>query len=166
MSNMNRAFFMKKEARVPKWIVIDAEGKILGRLATQIADILRGKHIPQYTPHTDGGDYVVVINAEKVALSREKKWDTKIYDRYSGWIGGYKTETAREKLAKKPTEIIELAVQRMLPKTKMGKAVAKKLKLYVGDRTSTSSANKHSKEPSRIRVPGNSYNGYNKKARL
>ncbi len=131
--DMNRAFFLRKEDRKPRWVELDAEGKVLGRLATQIADILRGKHLPGYTPHTDGGDYVIVINAEKIVLTGTKL-DTKIYDRYSGWIGGYKTRTAREILAKNPAEIIELAVKRMLPKSKMGRAVNKKLKVYAGNK--------------------------------
>ena len=98
--NMNSAFFLRNEDRAPQWKVIDAEGKILGRLATEIADMLRGKDKPYYTPHTDCGDYIVVVNAEKVALTGDK-WDQKQYDRYSGWIGGYKVETAREVRAKR-----------------------------------------------------------------
>jgi large subunit ribosomal protein L13 len=128
---MNSAFFLRKEDRAPQWRLIDAEGKILGRLATEIADILRGKDKPHYTPHTDGGDYVVVINAEKVALTGDK-WNTKVYDRYSGWIGGYKVDTAKEVRAKRPTDLLYLAVKRMLPKNKLSQAVLTKLKLYVG----------------------------------
>lgn len=129
--DMNRAFFLKKEDRKPRWIILDAEGKILGRLATQIADILRGKHIPGYTPHTDGGDYVIVINSDKIVFTGNKL-ETKIYDRYSGWIGGYKTMTAKEMMKKDSTEVINLAVKRMLPKSKMGRAVIEKLKVYSG----------------------------------
>lgn len=129
--SMNRTFYVKKEDRNPQWIELDAEGEILGRLATKIADTLRGKHLPSYTPHTDAGDYVIVTNAEKIVLSGNKL-DTKIYDRYSGWIGGYKTRTAREMMAKDATEVIRLAVQRMLPKSKMGRAVIDKLKIYIG----------------------------------
>lgn len=131
--NMNRTFYLKKEDRKPHWLELDADGKILGRLATQIADTLRGKHLPHYTPHTDAGDYVIIINAEKIVLTGNKM-DTKIYDRYSGWIGGYKTMTAREMMIKDPTQVIELAVKRMLPKSKMGRAMLKKLKVYVGDK--------------------------------
>lgn len=131
MPDMNKTFFLKKEERKPKWVHFDAKGKILGRLATQIADILRGKHTPSYTPHTDGGDYVVVVNAKEVVLSGNKM-ETKTYDSYSGYIGGLSTRTAREIMEKNPAEIIELAVKRMLPKTKMGKAVIKKLKIYPG----------------------------------
>lgn len=129
--DMNKAFFLKKEARKPQWKVIDAKGKILGRLATEIADTLQGKLKPEFTRHTDAGDYVVVINAKEVVLSGNKM-ETKQYDRYSGYIGGLKTMTAQEMMDKKPEQIIELAVERMLPKTKMGKAMKKKLKVYVG----------------------------------
>ena len=128
---MNSAFFMRNEDRAPQWRLIDAEGKILGRLATEIADILRGKDKPVYTPHTDCGDYVVVVNAEKVALTGDK-WNTKVYDRYSGFIGGYKVETAKEVRAKRPTDLLYLAVKRMLPKNRLSQAMLTKLKLYVG----------------------------------
>jgi len=128
---MNKAFFLKKEARKPKWKVLDAEGKILGRLATIIADTLQGKLKPEFTRHTDAGDYVVIINAEKVVLSGNKM-EAKNYVRYTGFIGGQKFTSAQEMMIKKPTEIIRLAVQRMLPKTKMGKAMAEKLKIYTG----------------------------------
>ena len=129
--DMNRSFVLKKEDHKPNWRVIDAEGQILGRLATKIADILRGKDKPTYTPHTDSGDYVVVINAEKFALTGNKMED-KIYDWYTGWMGGYKTATTKEMLAKHPTKIIELAVKRMLPKNKLNRQIFKKLKVYVG----------------------------------
>jgi len=129
--SMNKAFFLKKEARKPAWKLIDAEGQILGRLATQIADMLRGKDKPWYTPHTDTGDYVVVINAEKVALSGDKQKD-KIYARYTGYMGGYKETTAREMLEKHPTYLIEHAVKGMLPKNKLSREILRKLKVYVG----------------------------------
>lgn len=129
--NFNRAFFLKKEDRKPQWRVIDADGEILGRLATRIADILRGKDKPTFTPHEDGGDYVVVINAEKIALTGNKL-EGKIYDWHTGWMGGYKTRTAKDQLAKHPTSLIELAVKRMVPKGKLGRAVLKKLKVYAG----------------------------------
>ncbi len=128
--DFNRAFFLKKEDRKPRWIVIDAQDKVLGRMATEIADVLRGKHKPTYTPHQDAGDYVVVINAQEVKLTGNK-WKGKIYDRYTGWMGGYKTMTAEEMMAKHPTQIIELAVKRMLPKSKLGRAMIKKLKVYL-----------------------------------
>jgi len=127
----NKAFFLKKEDRKPAWIVLDAEGQVLGRLATKIADTLRGKNKPTYTPHTDGGDYVVVINAEKVVMTG-KKMQNKIYDRYTGWMGGYKEQTAKELMEKHPTKIIELAVKRMLPKNKLSASILKKLKIYAG----------------------------------
>ncbi len=130
-ANMNSAFFLRSEDRAPQWKLIDAEGQILGRLATQIADMLRGKDKPYYTPHTDCGDYIVVINAEKVALTGDK-WDQKQYDRYSGYIGGYKVETAREVRTKRPTDLLYLAVKRMLPKNSLSAAMINKLKLYVG----------------------------------
>lgn len=129
--SMNKSFVLKKEERRPQWRLIDAEGKILGRLATQIADALRGKDKPYYTPHTDSGDYVVVINAEKVALSGNKMED-KEYIRVSGWMGGKKVATAKEVLEKHPTWLIEKAVKGMLPKNKLNKEIIKKLKVYVG----------------------------------
>ena len=129
--DMNKAFYLKKEERAPAWVLIDAEGKVLGRLATKIADKLRGKDKPEYTPHTDTGDYVVVINAEKVKLTGDK-WDKKLYARYTGYIGGYKTRTAKEMREKKPEEIIKLAVKRMLPKNILNREIFKKLKVYAG----------------------------------
>lgn len=132
MSDMNRIFFLRKEDRKPRWIEINAEGQILGRLATKIADILRGKHKPHFTPHTDAGDYVVVTNVDKIVMSGNK-WDTKIIATYSGWIGGLKELKARDVHAKHPTHLLQLAVRRMLPKSKMGKAQIKKLKLYASD---------------------------------
>ena len=130
--NMNRSFTLRKEDRNPQWRVVDAKGKILGRLATQIADMLRGKDKPTYTPHTDSGDYVVVINAEKVLLSGSKLKD-KEYVSYSGWIGGKKVKTAREIMEKHPTRIIEYAVFGMLPKNKLNREIIKKLKVYAGE---------------------------------
>lgn len=129
--NMNRAFFLKKEDRDPQWILIDATGLVLGRLATQIAETLRGKNRPEYTPHTDSGDYVVVVNAEKIVLTGNK-WEGKTYESYSGWIGGLKTKTASEMLVKHPTKIIEKAVEGMLPDNKLSRQIVKKLKVYVG----------------------------------
>lgn len=129
--NFNRTFFLRKEDRAPKWRLIDAEGQILGRLATTIAEALRGKDKALYTPHTDGGDYVIVINAEKVVLTGKKLTD-KIYDRYSGWQGGYKTVSARDVLAKNPTRVLMHAVKGMLPKNTLSNTVIKKLKLYAG----------------------------------
>jgi large subunit ribosomal protein L13 len=129
--DMNRAFFLKKEARDPKWRVIDAEGKVLGRLATEVADALRGKDRPTFTAHTDGGDYVVIINAEKIKLTGKKMSD-KEYVRYSGWIGGQKKITAENLMQKHPDKMIKFAVKGMLPKNKLADQIIKKLKVYTG----------------------------------
>jgi len=130
--DMNSAFYLRKEDRSPKWRVIDAKGQILGRLATHITNVLRGKDKPLFTPHTDCGDYVVVINAEKIVLTGDK-WDAKEYITNSGWMGGKKVTTAKEKLKKDPTSIIELAVKRMLPKNRLSRDILDKLKVYVGE---------------------------------
>jgi len=124
--------FVAKEQEVDrKWYLVDAEDKILGRLATQIATRLRGKHKPIFTPHADTGDFIVVVNAEKVALSG-KKWDKKIYYRHSGYIGSLKEISARKLLEKKPEDILRFAVRGMLPKNSLGRRQLKKLKIYVG----------------------------------
>ena len=128
---MNTAFFLKKEARRPQWRVIDAKDKVVGRLATEIADILRGKDKAYFTPHTDSGDYVIVINAEKVVFTGNK-WEDKIYQRYSGWIGGLKELTAGQMLAKHPDRILELAVKRMLPKNTLSRYLMRKLRIFAG----------------------------------
>lgn len=114
-----------------KWHVVDAEGKVLGRLATEIASRLRGKHKPTYCTFMDNGDFVVVVNAEKIRLTG-KKMDEKLYHHHTGFMGGLKTATAKEMMEKKPTEIIRLAVQGMLPKNSLGRAQLKKLKIYAG----------------------------------
>ena len=129
--DMNRSFVLKKEERAPKWIVVDAQGQVLGRLATRIADVLRGKDKAYYTPHTDSGDYVVVINAEKIVLTGNK-WEGKEYASYSGWMGGLRVTTAQEMLKKHPTSIIQHAVKGMLPKNKLNRDILKKLKVYTG----------------------------------
>ncbi len=129
--DMNKAFFLRKEDRDPKWHLIDAQGEVLGRLATKIADTLRGKDKAIFTPHTDCGDYVVVINAEKIKLTGDK-WEGKEYVRYSGWMGGKKVTTAREMLKKHPEKIIQKAVKGMLPKNKLSEEIIKKLKIYTG----------------------------------
>ena len=131
MMNMNRSFVLKKEERAPQWRLVDAEGKVLGRLATEVADALRGKDKPYYTPHTDSGDYVIVVNADKIVLTGNK-WEDKEYVRYSGWMGGKKVATAREMKEKHPTMIIEMAVKGMLPKNKLSSQILKKLNVYVG----------------------------------
>ncbi|MEN8904590.1 MAG: 50S ribosomal protein L13 [Clostridiales bacterium] len=112
-----------------KWFVVDAEGKVLGRLASEIAKILRGKHKPQYTPHVDVGDHVIVINAEKIVLTG-KKLDQKYYRHHSLYPGGLKEITYRKFLKTKPEKAIEIAVKRMLPKNSLGRTMYKKLKVY------------------------------------
>ena len=114
-----------------RWYLVDAEGQTLGRLATHIAETLRGKRKPQYTPHVDTGDFVVVVNAEKVAVTG-KKLDDKIYYRHSGYPGGLKERTLREELDRRPTEVIRKAVRGMLPRTRLGRAQIRKLKIYAG----------------------------------
>ena len=131
--DMNKAFLLRVEDSKPGWHVIDAEGKILGRLATQIADLLRGKGKATYTPHTISGDYVVVINAEKVVLSGTKM-QTKIYQRVSGWMSGKKEFTAQQVYNQDPTRLVEYAVEGMLPKNKLNRRIIKNLKVYVGDK--------------------------------
>ena len=113
------------------WYVIDAEGEVVGRLCSQIAHVLRGKHKPSYTPHVDTGDYVIVINAEKVRFTGNK-WDQKEYITFSGYPGGQKRRVAKEMRDKKPVGMVEIAVRGMLPKTKLGRAMIKKLFVYEG----------------------------------
>lgn len=114
-----------------KWLIVDADGKTLGRMAVQIANALRGKNRPEYTPHVDTGDFVVVINAEKVKLTGAKL-EQKIYYRHTGYVGHLRSATAREMLEKKPEEVIMHAVRGMLPKNKLSQAMLKKLKVYRG----------------------------------
>jgi large subunit ribosomal protein L13 len=114
-----------------KWYVVDASDLILGRLATVVAARLRGKHNPLFTPHTDTGDFVIVINAEKIRLTG-KKWTQKLYHRHTGYIGGLKTESARELMEKRPEELIRRAVKGMLPKSRLGSQLYTKLKVYAG----------------------------------
>ncbi|MBC7885028.1 MAG: 50S ribosomal protein L13 [Saprospiraceae bacterium] len=119
------------ETATHRWYVVDAEGEIVGRLATRIASVLRGKHKPDFTPHADTGDYVIVINANKVRFTGDKIND-KEYQTYSGYPGGQKSRTAKEMMVKRPNMVLEIAVKGMLPKTKLGKAQIKKLFLYEG----------------------------------
>ena len=114
-----------------KWYVVDAEGATLGRLASEIAKVLRGKNKPEYTPHIDTGDYVIVVNAEKVKITG-KKLHQKIYYNHSAYVGGMRETTLAELLAKKPEKVIELAVKGMLPKGPMGRDMIKKLHVYAG----------------------------------
>ncbi len=124
--------FMASPATIDrKWYVVDASGMTLGRLASEVASVLRGKNKPIFTPHMDTGDYVIVINAEKVAVTG-KKLDKKIYYRHSDYVGGMKQTTLREKLNKKPEEVIELAVKGMLPKGPLGRQMYRKLFVYAG----------------------------------
>jgi large subunit ribosomal protein L13 len=113
------------------WYLINADGVPLGRLASQVATILQGKHKPIYTPHVDTGDYVVVINASRVALTG-KKWDQKLFQRHSGYIGGLKEMPYRRLIARRPTLPVREAVRRMLPKTILGRRMLRKLKVYAG----------------------------------
>lgn len=121
----------KNEEVERKWFVIDAEGEKVGRMCSQIAHILRGKHKPSYTPHIDCGDHVIVINAEKVRFTGQKM-DQKEYQTYSGYPGGQKTATARELLEKRPIRVVELAVKGMLPKNRLGRQMFRKLFVYEG----------------------------------
>lgn len=124
--------YMAKKFEVPRrWFVVDAQGKVLGRLASRIATVLRGKNKPEFTPHSDTGDFVVVVNAGQVKLTG-KKLDQKIYYRHSGYMGGLKETSARQMLKKKPEEILRHAVRGMLPKNSLGRNQLKKLKIYTG----------------------------------
>lgn len=127
-----KTFSAKKNEVERKWHLIDANGKILGRLASEIAVRLRGKHNPIYTPHVDTGDFVIVINAEKVLLTG-KKLKQKVYYRHSGYPGGLKSTTAEKLQQKKPEELISLVVKGMLPKNSLGRNMIKKLKVYAGE---------------------------------
>lgn len=120
-----------KETVEHKWYVVDADGEVVGRLASRIAHVLRGKHKPSYTPHVDCGDYVIVINADKVRFTGQKL-DQKEYLRYTGYPGGQRKATPRDLLSKKPQAVLENAVKGMLPKTKLGRQLIKKLFLYAG----------------------------------
>lgn len=128
-----KTFSLRKEdaLQARKWYVLDANGQVLGRLATRVATILRGKHKPIYTPHVDGGDHVIVVNAERVVLTGNKLKD-KVYYHHSGYPGGIRAQTAEEILRKHPERIIEKAVRGMLPKTPLGRAMLRKLKVYAG----------------------------------
>ena len=114
-----------------KWYVVDAEGQTLGRLASEVAKVLRGKNKPEYTPHVDTGDYVIVINADKIKVTG-KKLDQKMYYHHSDYVGGLKEATLREMMQKKPEKVIELAVKGMLPKGPLGRSMIKKLFVYAG----------------------------------
>jgi len=114
-----------------KWLLVDAEGETLGRLASKVARMLRGKHKPNFTPHVDCGDNVIVINSEKIALSGNK-WEKKTYVRHTGYPGGQKFQTAQELLAKNPARVVEKSIKGMLPKNRLGAELFRNLKVYVG----------------------------------
>ena len=128
---MTRTYSAKEADITRKWYVVDAEGKTLGRLATQVAIVLRGKHKPIFTPHVDTGDHVIVVNAEKIHLTGDKVRQ-KTYYRHSGYPGGLKSETVKDLLERKPYVIVERAIKGMLPKTKLGKQMGRKLNVYAG----------------------------------
>ena len=143
MAVSQKTYMAKKESVQPDWFVLDGTGLVVGRIATRIATVLMGKHKPQYTPHVDCGDYVIVVNAHLVRFSGDnvshpehpyftEKMFTKTYERYSGYPGGRRVLTAAEVWQKKPEMILREAVRRMLPKNKLGRAMLKKLKLYAG----------------------------------
>ena len=126
-----KTYVATPSTRERDWLLVDAEGKTLGRLATQIADTLRGKRKPEYTPHIDVGDFVIVVNAEKVAVTGNKR-EHKVYRRHSGYPGGLRTRTLGQMLERRPEEVIRLAVKGMLPRTRLGRAQLRKLKVYAG----------------------------------
>lgn len=125
--------FTAKTAEIEReWYVIDAEGQTLGRLASRIAPIIKGKHKPIYTPHLDCGDYVIIINADKVRVTGQKM-EQKFYYRHSGYPGGIKSISLRDQLARYPERVLQSAIKGMLPKNKLGRRMIKKLKVYAGD---------------------------------
>jgi large subunit ribosomal protein L13 len=126
-----KTYVAKATDRQRDWYVVDAEGKTLGRLATQIADMLRGKRKPEYTPHCDTGDFVVVVNAEKIVVTGKKRTD-KIYYRHSGYPGGLRSRTLNEMLERRPDDVIRKAVSGMLPRNRLARQQIRKLKVYAG----------------------------------
>jgi large subunit ribosomal protein L13 len=127
-------YFPKEGEIARKWYVVDASGQTLGRLASQVARILMGKENPKYTPFLDTGDHVVIVNAEKVKMTGNMKAEQKKYQHYTGYPGGLRTEDLRKRFARKPELVIEDAIVRMLPKTKLGRHMASKLKIYRGEK--------------------------------
>ena len=126
-----KSFMAKKGQVEQKWVLVDAEGAVLGRMAAKIAPLLMGKTKPTYTPHVDMGDFMIVVNAEKVRLTG-KKAQTKVYDRYTHYPGGHRFVSFAEMMAKKPERVIELAVARMLPKNRLGRQMIRRMKVYRG----------------------------------
>ncbi len=131
LNENNKTAIPKKNENERKWLLIDAEGMVLGRLATKIASILRGKDKPSYTPFFDNGDFVVVVNAEKIKLTGNKE-EQKVYYRHSGWMGGIKETSYQKMMATHPERILKAAVKGMLPKNKLNRKIIKKLKIYSG----------------------------------
>jgi large subunit ribosomal protein L13 len=127
----NHSTFQAKEPFARSWYIADLEGKTLGRAATKIADVLRGKHRPTFTLHADAGDFVVVVNADKIRLTGNK-WNTKLYRDHSLFPGGLRTQTAQQLIARHPTDLVKRAVWGMLPKGPLGRRIYKKLKVYAG----------------------------------
>jgi large subunit ribosomal protein L13 len=132
-ATQHRSTFQAKESFAHGWHIADVEGQTLGRAATKIADILRGKHRPTFTAHADAGDFVVVVNAEKVKLTG-KKWQIKLYRDHSLFPGGLRTQTAEQLVKRHPTDLVKRAVWGMLPKGPLGRRIYKKLKVYAGDK--------------------------------
>ena len=126
-----KTYVATPETREREWLLVDATGKTLGRLATQLADALRGKRKPEYTPHCDVGDFVIVVNAEKISVTGKKREDKRYY-RYSGYPGGLRSRTLEEMLDRRPEEVIRLAVKGMLPRNRLARAQLRKLKVYAG----------------------------------
>src|SRR3982751_6833993 len=126
-----KTYVATPESRERNWLVVDATGKTLGRLATQIADVLRGKRKPEYTPNVDVGDFVIVVNAERIAVTGNKRQEKRYY-RHSGYPGGLRSRTLEEMLARRPEEVIRLAVKGMLPRNRLARAQLRKLKVYAG----------------------------------
>ena len=126
-----KTYVATPDSRERNWLVVDASGKTLGRLATQIANALRGKRKPEYTPHIDVGDFVIVVNAERISVTGNKRQEKRYY-RHSGYPGGLRSRTLEEMLARRPEEVIRLAVKGMLPRTRLGRAQLRKLKVYAG----------------------------------
>jgi len=131
MERMMRTYFAKQTDVIRKWYLVDANGKTLGRLASRVAILLRGKHKPTFTPHVDTGDHVVIINADKIRLTGDK-FKTKTYIHHTGYPGGLKSVTAEHLHAKNPTGLVTRAIKGMLPKNPLGKQMARKLKVYAG----------------------------------
>mgnify|MGYP002064233559 CR=1 FL=1 len=133
MNTLSYKTVSANKATVQKeWYVVDAKDEVLGRLASVVAMVLRGKHKPSFTPHVDCGDNVIVINADKIVLTG-RKWDQKTYYRHSGYMGGLKSITAKNLLAKRPEDLVRNAVRGMLPKNRLGRKIFKNLKVYAGD---------------------------------